>query len=44
MDTIHDEEINDEVFSNRENSLSTETPLTKKSKYIPAQYLQRSKQ
>jgi len=42
MDTTHDEEKNYEVFSDRENSLSTETPPSKKSKYIPAQYLQRS--
>jgi len=41
MDTTHDGEKNDEV-SDRETSLSTETPPTKKSKHIPAQYLQRS--
>lgn len=40
MDITHDGEKNDEV-SHRETGLSTETPPTKKSKYIPAQYLQR---
>lgn len=43
MDTIHDGEKN-EVISDRENSLTTEIPPTKKSKYMPGvgQYLQRS--
>lgn len=42
MDITHDGEKNDKVFSDRENSLLTETPPAKKSKYLPAQYHQRS--